>query len=102
MRFLRKRVWNSARSIAVLLGGSQSAGHRQRDALPALRFGLQAAAAGARQTIEFRATPGLRFAPLGGEPRGLFHAVQGGKEGTGFYVEGAVGDLGDTAGDAHA
>jgi hypothetical protein len=97
---LAEEVSKKSGEHAIFLCGSRGAGHRQRDALPALRFGLEAAAARARQTIEFRATPGLRFAPFGGEPSGLFHAVQGGKERAGFYVECAIGDLGDAAGDA--
>ena len=80
----------------------ESVGHGERDSLPALRFGLEASAAGARELVEPGAALGFRLAPFGRKPAGLFHAVEGREKRSSFDLECSVGDLGDATRDAHA
>jgi hypothetical protein len=60
------------------------------------------AAAGGGEFVIFGAAIGFGFAPGCGEPALLLHAVEGGKEGARFNVEGAFRNLADAAGDAQA
>ena len=84
------------------LVGFECAGDGEGDAGPAFGFGVELAAAGGGEFVEFGAPIVFGFAPACGEPALLFHAMKGGKEGAGFDVESAFGDLADAAGDAEA
>jgi len=83
-------------------GSFERAGDGQGDPAPAFRFGFELAAACAGELVVFGATVIFGLSPCGDEPAFLFHAVQGGEQRAGFYLEGALGDLLDPAGDAQA
>jgi hypothetical protein len=82
--------------------GGDGGGDGPGDELPARRFRVEVAAARLGELVELRPAVVFRLAPLGLQPALLFEAVERGKERTGLDVEGAAGDLRDSARDAKA
>ena len=72
------------------------------DPLPIFRLGLELPPARPGEGIEFRAPIVFRFAPLRFHPPGFLHPVEGGEKRPGLYIEGALGDLLDAAGNTEA
>lgn len=85
-----------------LLVGLQGVGDGEGDARPAFGLRVELAAAGGGEFVVFGAPVVFGFAPAGGEPALLFHAMESGKERAGFDLKGAAGDLFDATGDGEA
>src|SRR4026207_1325726 len=68
-----------AARAAYLLGRFERARDGKRNPLPLLRFGFELAAPWPGEPIKLGLPVVLRFAPCGGEPSGLLHAMQSGK-----------------------
>jgi hypothetical protein len=80
----------------------QRTGDGQGDAAPASGFGFKLATARTGEFVKLGAAIIFGFAPRGTEPAFFFHAVKGGEQRPGLYLEGTFGDLFDAAGDAQA
>src|SRR4029079_19186144 len=84
------------------LRGFQRTRHCRRDSRPLVCLFLELELSRLGETVKLGSPAVLRFTPGGGQPSGLFHAVQRRKQGSRLYLERSARNLRDPARDRKA